>query len=539
MKDSRIFQTALVRRILSSDLAMLVLLALGWVLIFIPINEQYGFHRDELAFVENARHLDWGYIEYPPLTPLIARAALELFGTSLVGLRLFASLAIGAVLVLVGLMARELGGSRRAQIIAALAAVSAPIALSHAAMFSYETFDYLWWVLMAYCLLRLLKTGDARWWLGIGAAIGLGMMTKYTMVFGVISLAAGVLFTPARRYLRSRWVWAGAALAVLICLPNLLWQVRHNFISLDFLTSIHSRDVRIGRTSTLQFLLGQLYICASGAAIILWINGLRFYLLSPTGKAYRPLAWMYLVPLGLFVILQGRFYYLAPAYPMLIAAGAALGASVKNITPQTPLQQREDRPVFEKERFSMPAPSRARVFFSGLGSIVTWLIVVGLVNAALTLPLMPVGSGLYKVASSTNTELAEQVGWPELVQEVARIYTALPESDRAQAGILTGNYGEAGAVNLYGPSYGLPKAISGINSLWLRGYGNPAPRVVIALGFSRDRIGTFFATCELAGHTPNPYTIENEETRDHPDIYLCRNPMMDWEEIWRRLQSFG
>src|SRR5829696_5567106 len=209
---------------LRSDIAILLALSLLRVLLHTFTNGQYGFHRDELATLDDARHLAWGYVAYPPLTPAVARVAVELFGPSLPGVRLFAALAQGAAMLLAGQMARELGGGRWAQVVASLAVAIAPLSLIQGALLQYAGFDYLWWVVVAYCVIRLQRTENPRWWLGIGAAIGLGMLTKYTMAFCVAGLVAGVLLTNARRYLASGWLWGGAALALLLALPNLLWQ---------------------------------------------------------------------------------------------------------------------------------------------------------------------------------------------------------------------------------------------------------------------------------------------------------------------------
>jgi 4-amino-4-deoxy-L-arabinose transferase-like glycosyltransferase len=226
------------------------LLALAKLVLHTLTNGQYGWHRDELdtlTSVDNARYLAWGYVSYPPVTPFIARMGLVLFGPSLFGLRFLSSLAMSSVMVLAGLMARELGGSRVAQITAAMAVVVAPISLLGGALVTYSSFDYVWWVLIAYLMIRLLKSDDPRWWLGIGAAVGMGMMTKYTMAFLVVGIIVGVILTRARRYLTSPWLWGGVALSLLIVMPNLIWQIQHGFISLDFMSSIHVRDVRAGR----------------------------------------------------------------------------------------------------------------------------------------------------------------------------------------------------------------------------------------------------------------------------------------------------
>ncbi|MDQ3200321.1 MAG: glycosyltransferase family 39 protein, partial [Verrucomicrobiota bacterium] len=266
-------------------LALLLMVAVARLALHCATNWHYGFHRDELGTLADARFLDWGYVNYPPFTPFIARLALILFGPSLVGLRFFTALAQCAGMVFTGLMTRELGGRRWAQVIAALAAGIAPMSICMGTMFQYIGFDYLWWVMIAYCVIRSLREEDPRWWLAIGTLIGLGMMTKYTMIFYVAGIVAGVLLTPARRYLKSPWLWAGAALSILIFLPNVIWQIQHDFISLTFLKHIHERDVEIGRTN--GFLLQQLFVSANIFTLPLWVAGLWFYFVPPAGPVER------------------------------------------------------------------------------------------------------------------------------------------------------------------------------------------------------------------------------------------------------------
>ena len=256
------------RSIWWSDAAILVYLALATVLVHVLTGGRYGFQRDELATLDDARHLAWGYVAYPPVTPFFGRLSLLMFGTSLAGFRFFAALAQAVAVVLTGLMARELGGPRGAQIVAAAAGL--PFCLGGGALMQYVSFDYLCWVLTAYFVLRLLKSDDPRWWVAIGSSIGLGMISKYTMIFFVAGLTAGVLLTPARRYLASKWLWFGVAAAVAIFLPNLIWQAQHGFVSLDFLRHIHERDVRIGRAR--YVLPDQLKLTL--LAFPLWIAGL-------------------------------------------------------------------------------------------------------------------------------------------------------------------------------------------------------------------------------------------------------------------------
>ncbi|CAG0947968.1 hypothetical protein ANRL1_04769 [Anaerolineae bacterium] len=507
-KSTQAALNTLLTRIRLTDTGVLILLALAKLVLHALANSQYGWHRDELDMLDSARYLDWGYAAYPPVTAFITGVALTLFGPSLVGVRLFPALAQAAVMVLAGLMARELGGKRLAQIVASVAAGIAPVAFLAGSLLSYSSFDALWWVLIAYLMIRLLKSNNPRWWLGIGVVIGLGMMTKYTLIFLVAGIVAGVLFTRARRYLISPWLWGGVVLAVLIFLPNLIWQAQHDFISLDFLRSIHARDVSIGRTD--DFLSEQFLLSANVVTIPLWVAGLLCYFFARTGKPYRPIGWMYVVPLALFLIAKGRSYYLAATYPMLIAAGAVV-----------------------MERWI----ARLSIGWSRLVRAITAIAFAGggAIFAAIALPIAPINSAWWNTVTKINGEFKEEIGWPELVETVANIYAALPVEERGHTGILTGNYGEAGAINLYGPAYGLPEAISGVNSYWLRGYGDPPPQNLILLDMLP---GYSFEACTLAGHVTNRYRIRNEET-DHPDIFLCRGVRRPWPEIWKNIRRFG
>jgi len=481
----------------------LIVLAAVLVIVHTLTNGQYGFHRDELATIDDARHLAWGFVAYPPLTPFIGRVALELFGTSLAGLRFFAALAQGIAVILTGLMARELGGKRPAQLMAAAAVAIAPMSIGAGTLFQYVSFDYLWWVVTAWLTIRLLKSEDPRWFAGIGAAVGLGMMTKYTMGVLVIAIAGGFLLTPARRFLKSPWLWAGVAVSVMIFLPNVLWQTQHRLISLDFLRSIHARDVRIGRTN--GFLLNQLFVPACFLTVPLWAAGLHYYFFTEDGRQYRPIGWMFVISLVVFFIAQARDYYMAPAYPMLLAAGA------------------------------VALTSRSR-----LARGLIWAgIAIGGALGVLLLPIAPVNSRMWNTVSSRLDNFREEIGWPELVETVAAIRDSLPAGERAATGILTGNYGEAGAIDLYGPARGLPAAISGIDSYWLRGYGDPPPRTLIVLGLSRRAVERYFESCEVAGHITNRYGLMNEETIDHRDIYVCRRLRKPWPELWKDFLHFG
>jgi 4-amino-4-deoxy-L-arabinose transferase-like glycosyltransferase len=382
-----------------SALRILLVLAALRLLLHTLTNGQYGFHRDELATLDDARRLAWGYVAYPPLTPFVARIAMALFGTAPAAVRSFTALAQCVAMLVAGLMARELGGGRRAQIIAALAVALSPLSMIEGHLFQYISFDLLWSVLAVYFAIRLLRSGRAHWWIAIGAAVGLGLMTRYTVAWLVAGLAVGFILTPARRLLMSWWLLAGAAVALVIFLPNLIWQAQHGFISIDFLRSIHARDVRIGRTD--GFLWRQFLVPASLFTAPLWIAGLYFYFRKPEGARYRAQGWTFVAAIVLFAIAQARDYYTAPLYAMLLAAGAVL---------------------------SQQWPRWAR----GLN----WagLAVAFAMGVALALPIAPINSPWSRAQMRVNGDLREEVGWPELVDQVARIRDSLPAQERATAG---------------------------------------------------------------------------------------------------------
>jgi hypothetical protein len=483
-------------------------IAAAVALVHLATNGRYGFHRDELQFLSDARHLDWGFVAYPPLTPFLERIGLAIFGLSLVGLRLFSVIAQAVALVVTGLMARDLGGGRLAQVTAVLAVALSPLPLFEGTEFQYTSFGFLWWVLIAYFTIRLLKSGDPRWWMAIGAVVGLGLLTKYDIVFYIAGILGGVALSRARKFLLSGWFWGGIALALLIFLPNFLWLLRHHFISYDFLLSIHKRDVGEGRAE--HFFLDQFWLCANLFAVPLWLAGLIGFLRSPR---YRMLAWMYLIPITVLALGKGRGYYMAAAYPMLLAMGAVAA---------------------ERWVAVLPLWGRRTV----LGALFAGLALNGAFVCAVILPLAPAGP-LRDFALKNNGDLCEEIGWDELVRTVAGIRDSLPPEQRGSAGILVGNYGEQGAIEMLGPAYHLPRPISMTNSAWLRGYPANPPSMLIVLGFSKEGADKAFTGCRLAGHNGNSDKVKNEESESHPDIFVCGGPRLGWSEFWKEYQAFG
>lgn len=491
-----------------SDILVLLAIAAAVALFHLLTDNRYGFHRDELQFLSDARHLDWGYVAYPPLTPFVERVGLSLFGLSLAGLRFFSVIAQAILIFVSALMARELGGGRLAQVTTALAVAFSPLPIFEATQFQYTSFAMLWWVLIAYFAIRLLQSENPRWFLAIGAAIGLGLQTKYAIAFYIAGILAGLLLTPARRFLATGWFWAGVAIAFLIFLPNLLWLIHHDFISYTFLQHIHARDVGEGRAN--GFFKGQFLLDANLAAAPLWVAGLIGYLLN---RRYRMLAWMYLVPLALFFVGKGRFYYTAGAYPMLLAMGAVLA-----------------------ERWLRTLPRWGRVTVESV-----YFAAFAFVSVFACAMIMPLASNgpLKNYALRHSEDLREEVGWNELVRTVAQIRDSLPPSEQAHLGITTGNYGEFGAIEILGRAYHLPQPIGTTNSEWFRGYPAPAPTTLIVLGITRQQADAIFTGCRWAGRNGNSLGVRNEESVYHPDIFLCGPPRLSWQALWKRHRNFG
>lgn len=486
----------------------LLVIAAAVAALHIATNGAFGFHRDELQVLDDARHMAWGFVAYPPFTPAVERASMAIFGLSLRWLRLGAVLAQLGVLWLAAMTAAELGGGRFAQIITALAVAATPVPMFEAHGFQYTGFDLLWMAALAWCLARLLRTENPRWWLAAGACAGMGLETKYSMVFYLVALGVGLLLTPARRHLRGRWLWYGLGLAFLIALPNIVWQAQHHWIYLAFMRHIHARDIAEGRAA--GFWSDQLRLDGPILAAPLWIAGV-VWLFLPGRRRWRVLGWIFVLVVAMLAAMKGRGYYTAAVYPMALAAGAACWEGILG---------------------------RMRGgFWPRLAQ--TFTVILILANGALMArALLPWGRiSAQNYALSRNGDLREEIGWNELAQEVAGVWRQIPAAQRTHAAILTFNYGETGAIDLLGPRYGLPPAISPVNSAWYRGYGDPPPRTEIVLSLTAGDARRIFSGCRVAGHDGNRYGIHNEEADDHPRIFLCGPIRSHWPAFWTMVQA--
>lgn len=491
---------------LLADAAVLGIFATVLLAVHFYTGDGYGFHRDELQFLDDARHLAWGFVAYPPLTAFSGRIAITLFGISPQVFRLPAALVNAVSLVVGGLIARELGGGRLAQFTTLFAMI--PAALAFSSVLQYNTFDMLAWLLMVLFTARVLSAGDERNWIGVGVGLGLGVLSKYSIAMPVFSLLLALVASPsARAHLRSRWLWYGALVAAVIAAPNLIWLVRHHFITLKMESYIHARDVRQGRAAGFysdQIRLTLLALPLAVAGMISLLRSARFRLLSA----------FYIGPFVLFALAKGRGYYLMPAYPVLYAAGGV---------------------VLERA-----LSGRARALRITVCSVVFTAM---LTDAALLvwayLPVWRVGSPGWNWQMSHSSDMQDEVGWPELVAQIAAVRDRLPPEDRRSLGVLANNYGEAGALALYGPQHNLPIPISSVNTFHDRGYGSFEPETVIVAGSTLEDQLKNFKTCVVAAEVHIPYGVRNEESVYHPVILVCHHLRLPWPLVWSRSQQFG
>jgi len=503
------------------DRPLLFALSGAKLLIHVLLAGRYGYFRDELYFLDGGRHLDWGYVDHAPMIALVARLAL-LMGGSLPALRIFPAVAGAGLVALAMLISWRLGGNRFAQGLTGLAVLVVPIYLGIDSILSMNAFEPLFWMGVVYLLIRILQTGDSRRWLWIGVLLGLGLENKHSTAFFGFSLAAGLLLTGARRELRKPWPWLAAGIALLLFVPNLVWQVRHDFATLEDLRNVQ----RIGKNVVLgpgAFVAQQILI-VHPLLFPLWLAGL-VWLFRARGGRYRLLGWTFAVFFVLLFALKAKNYYLAPIYPLLLAAGA----------------------VALEDGLAAWRPTRGKLWPR---TAVAGLVAAGgAMTAPLVLPLLP--PDLYvsyeKAVGITppRTEVAhrgplpqlfgDQFGWEELVAEVARIYHALPREEQAKAAIFANNYGEAGAVNLFGPRYGLPRAISAHQSHYFWGPQGYTGEVLIVLQDRRERMEEVCTSVEQAGEHFHPWGMAEE----NGPIFVCRGLKWPLAEIWPKLKKWN
>lgn len=480
------------------------------LLVHLYAGRHYGYFVDELYYMACSRHLDWGYVDQPPLIALITRVARALFGDSLAAIRFFPAVAGAVEVGLTALIARELGGKRFAQGLAAVAALVAPGILASDNLLSMNAFEPLFWMGCAYLVIRIIKTGNQRLWIWFGVLSGIGLENKYSMAMFGGGLVLGLLLTPQRRSLSSPWLWMAGALAFLLFLPNLLWNVQHHFPFLELQANIRrsGRDVPLGPVA----FFGQEILTMHPLTLPIWLGGLWFYFFSPAGRPFRALGWAWVFTAAVIVTMSPRVYYLYPAFPVLFAAGGVLWESW----------------LVGRQWVKLAYPALMVV----TGALLSPLAIPVLppeiyIQYTKAMHLQPPAIETFKLGPLPQI-FADQFGWEEMTAAVARVYQSLPPEVRARTAIFGQNYGQAGAIDLFGPKYGLPPAISGFQNYFFWGPRTYTGESVIVMAGNQQDLEQRFASVQKVASVGHPYAMPYE----HFDIFYCRGLNQPLQEIW-------
>jgi hypothetical protein len=502
----------------TSGTALVLYVALARFVLYLIAAPNYGYFRDELYYLACGEHPAWGYVDQPPMIAWVTWLLQHTVGTSLYALRFLPMAADAGAILLTGSLARELGGRRWAMFLSGLAVLVAPILLGLSHLFTMNAFDPLLWTLLAWLMVKLVHTGNERLWLWIGALVGVTLLNKYAIAFLVVGLLFGVVVTPLRRSLVRPWFWLGTALATVIALPNFLWQRHWNYPFLQLIVNIRRgpRDVMVPPIPY----LGQQAQMIGFISAVLVVLGVWFFF-SARGRRYAVLGWGFLVFLGVMMILKGKFYYVAPVYPIMFAAGAVM------------FEQLTDA-----RRWSWLRPAYALV-----------LVAVGALIAPTIYPLLPlktyiayskkVGIQQQKFENQQLSELpqiyADMFGWEERVKIVADYYHSLTPEEQKVTAIGGSDYGQAGAVDFFGPKYGLPKSVSSNNNYWIWGPRNYDGESIILL--NEDSPEKYIEMCKsltLVAHPSDPYSRPDS---NYP-IYHCRGLKTDLQQLWPKLKGW-
>ena len=506
------------RERLRGDLTALAVVAAAATMAHALTLEQYGIFRDELYYVACGERLAWGYVDHPPLVALLARASRMLFGPGLAALRVFPMLFGAALVFVVGALVRRLGGGRFAQVLAALCVSVAGHYLFVFHVLSMNGSEVLLWAVAAYVLVVAVTSGARGAWLRFGVVAGVGLLNKHSMLFLGLGVLAGLLFTPARRYLRTPWPWLAGLMAALLFAPHIGWQVQHGAPTLEFVRN--AQEHKIAVVSVAGF-LGAQVMMMNPLTLPVWLAGLWFLFARPEGRPFRFLAWIYPVVLGVLLLQRAKPYYLTPIYPVLFAGGAVL---IETLT---------------------AGARRLR------GTIVAVLVAGGILLSPFALPVLPVPAFVaysralgQKPADSAQErpELAElpqhfadMFGWDDLARAVSAVYQKLPAAERAGARVFAQNYGEAGALEFFRGRHPLPVVISPHNNYWYWGPGPDDGGTFIVIGGRREDLHAAFESVEEAGRTRCEYCMPFE--RDQP-LYVARRWKVSLSAVWPRLKRF-
>lgn len=501
------------------SLAVIGFLSLCLFALHLVVNGRYGYFVDELYYLACSRHLDWGYVDQPPLIAFITWIERNTLGDSLHALRFLPAIADGLLVFLTGLIARELGGRRYAQILACVAVIVAPLYLGLGNLLTMNAFEPLFWMGCALVAIKIFKGGSPKLWLMFGVLAGFGLENKHSMLFFGFGFMVGLLLTPERSFLRTPWIWLGGLLALLIFAPNLIWEVHHGFPTIELLRNVQrsGRNVSLGWAS---FLAQQLLVMHPLASPM-WLAGLWYFLHDDAGRRFRVLGWTYLVVLICFLLLNGRVYYLAPAYPMLFAAGAIVFQRFAEVRNRTWL-----KPAYVVALFVTGAALAPFGYFPILP-------VESYLNYSRALHIEPPQIENHRMGPLPQL-YADMYGWKEMAEAVAGVYNKLSPEDKQRCAIFGQNYGQAGAIDFFGAKLGLPRAISGHQNYFYWGPGTYTGECMIVLDDTPDKLSTEFDSWEKVATVYHPYSMPYQ----HFDVYLCRGLHWPLASLWPRLKNW-
>jgi len=473
----------------------------------------YGYYRDDMYYMVCAHHLDWGYVDQPPLVALQARAAMMLFGTSPTGVRILSFAASGIMVGLTGMLAWQLGGRGKAQVLAMTAILSAPVLLGTGNFLSMNSFEPCFWMGALFAILRITEgTGGWGAWVIFGVLSGLGIENKHSTVFFLTALLIGLLLSPQRRILLSKGCALGVSLLILIALPNFIWEWVRHFPTYELLNNVAHSDKNV-RYPPLGFLWEQIKILLFENAVF-WIGGLVWLIVAPVARPWRFVALTYLVFLGMMMAMHGKDYYLAPIYPVLFAAGTV---ALERLTSR-------------KWPFVV-----GTINFAGILCFATGPVVLTILPperyVAYTAIFAPNSSKFEKYDSPLPEILSDRFGWSQMVEGFAARYDALPPDVRARTGIFCNNYGEASAVNVLGPKLGLPTAISGHQNYFYWGWGGYTAESVLTLGYDAKDFSDYYEQVIDLGPFDNPWTMDFEHRHYFWLRHRKRGYAQDWPEF--------
>ena len=503
----------------AAEQKLIVFFAAVSLLIHFLTNGRYGYFRDELYYIACGQHLAFGYVDLPPLSALLIRLSRVLLGDSLFAIRFLPAVASALSVALTGMIARELGGRSWAVALSCTASLCALVFLAVGNFFSMNAFEPLFWMGAIYLLVRIINGGSPQFWLWFGGVVGLGLENKHSMAFFAAGVCAALLLTPERRHFAQKWIWLGGVIAVALALPNVIWQIRHQWPTWEVLHNIAQSNKNVVLTPA-QFMAQQVLIM-NPATLPLWLGGLIWLLASREGRRYRVIAIVYLITLAEFIVMHGKHSYLAPAYPMLFAASGVGGERLFSIRLQ----------------WLKPALLAAMIALAALlaPTVVPILSPEKLVAYMKSIHFEPPRTETSHTAALPQL-FADQFGWEEMVRSVARAYATLAPGDQKRVAIFCQNYGQAGAIDFFGPKLGLPPAISGHQNYFLWGPHDYTGEVLLVLDYDADDERQQFESVEDLGQVlSSPWAMPWEQ-RSH--IYLCRRLKGTLDDLWPKLKEW-